>query len=78
MFIPIKTLIREHTQKNPQLAAADVLLHLKGYWKDRSWEDSSGNKHVIKEFTARQIWRVDDGGKFTDILEEYNSNGATV
>jgi len=34
MFIPIKTLIREHAQKNPQLAAADVLLHLKGYWKE--------------------------------------------
>jgi len=63
-------------------AAANMLdiqafCYFKGYWKDRSWEDSSGNKHAIKEFTARQIWRVDDG-VFTDILEEYNENGAVV
>jgi len=34
MFIPIKTLIREHAQKNPQLAATDALLHLKVCWKE--------------------------------------------
>lgn len=51
--------------------ANDVLnfgdyIYLKGYWKTREWESADGKNHDVKEFTAKQIWIVEDN-KYTDI-----------
>lgn len=64
-------------------AAANYLdiqthVYIKGYFKEREWKDMNDVRHTSREFTARQIWRVDGENQFKDILEEFNENKAEV
>ena len=46
-------------------------VYAKGYWKTRTWEDAEGKQHSVTEFTAKQMWRQNEGVDIQpkDILE---------
>jgi len=58
----------ELAEQVAQFLDVNEQLYLKGYWKKNEWQDDKGNMHSRNEFTARQIWWVQEDGTYLDVM----------